>query len=377
MSVRRLDELIDQARTIVCAGPGGVGKTTTAAAIGLEAARRGRRAVVVTIDPAKRLADALGLDEGLGNEPARVTLPSARGRSGRRGAGELWATMLDTRATFDGVVRRYAGTPAQADQILANRFYRNISGALSGTQEYMAAEKLYELHRDDRFDLVVIDTPPTRNALDFLDAPARLTRFLDHRLYRALMLPTRVGMRVVNFAAQAFVKTVARVVGGEVIAEVVAFFQAFDGMEAGFRARAEEVAALLADDATNYVIVTSPRHESVAEAEYFAARLARQHLRVAAVVVNRMHPLFGVPSPEALADLADEAERAAIDPAAVANLRELAEVARAEAEAIAPLRARVGAAPFAAVPLLVTDVHDLDGLAMIRGHLFAAGGAAE
>ena len=178
-----LDEVLDGAEVIVCCGSGGVGKTTTAAVIGLEAARRGRRAVVVTIDPARRLADALGLPDGLAAAPQAIALGE--------GPGELWAMMLDTASAFDDVVRRNAADEGQARRILGNPFYRNISGALSGTQEYMAAETLHLLHDDERFDLVVVDTPPSRNALDFLEAPGVLARFLDHRLFRLLMLPAR------------------------------------------------------------------------------------------------------------------------------------------------------------------------------------------
>ncbi|MGE0512085.1 MAG: ArsA family ATPase, partial [Acidimicrobiia bacterium] len=258
--------LVDDASILVCCGAGGVGKTTSAAAIALQAARDGRRAVVVTIDPAKRLADALGLG-GLSNDPARID--DLEGRAG----GELWAMMLDTRTTFDSLVRRHSRDDEQARRILENRFYRNIAGALSGTQEYMAAEKLYELNDDERFDLVVIDTPPTRNALDFLDAPGRLTRFLDHRLYRILMTPTRLGLKVMNIAAQVFLRTVSRLVGGEVIADVIAFFQAFDGMEAGFRERASAVMGLLRAESTRYVLVASPRSDTVIEASFFADKL--------------------------------------------------------------------------------------------------------
>ena len=366
-----LDALVDSARVIVCSGPGGVGKTTTAAAIGLEAARRGRRVVVVTIDPAKRLADALGLAGGLTNEPAAIELPGRR--RGRAAPGELWAVMLDTRVTFDGVVRRYAPSAEQADSILANPFYRNISGALSGTQEYMAAEKLFQLHEDARFDLVVVDTPPTRNALDFLDAPARLVRFLDHRLYKALMLPTKVGLRVVNVAAQAFLRSIARVVGGEVITDVIGFFQAFDGMEAGFRQRAEAVTGLLRSPETRYVVVTSPRREAVAEAGYFAERLQAQHLEVAAVVVNRMHPRFDARPPGELWSLASDAAAAGDpDAEAFANLAELVSVADGESTMVQPLLDAVGDVPLATVPLLVNDVHDLPGLGEIAHHLFAA-----
>ena len=191
-----LGDLVDSATVIVCCGTGGVGKTTTSAALAIEAAHRGRRAVVVTIDPARRLADALGVPGGLGNEPVRLPLAD----TGEN--GELWAVMLDTEATFDGLVSQYASTPAQAERILANSFYRSIAGQLSGTQEYMAAERLLALHGDPRFDLVIVDTPPSRHALDFLDAPGTLARFLDHPIFRLLMLPARRGKKVFDLATQ-------------------------------------------------------------------------------------------------------------------------------------------------------------------------------
>ena len=224
----------------MCCGSGGVGKTTVAAAFGVEAARRGRRVVVLTIDPAKRLADALGVDE-LGPEPRRIELDGVTDDA----SGELWAMMLDTAAAFTAVVRRYAADAEQADRIVANTFFRNMAGSLSGTQEYMAAETLHLLARDDRFDLVVVDTPPTRSALDFLAAPGVLARFLDHRLFKLLMLPARPGMRMFNVATQPVLRAIGRVVGSDVLADAVAFFQAFAGMEAGFRQRADDVIALL------------------------------------------------------------------------------------------------------------------------------------
>ncbi len=269
---------------VVCCGTGGVGKTTTAATVALEGARQGRRAVVVTIDPAKRLADALGAAGSLSNTPSRID---------GDWPGELWAVMLDTKSTFDELVHRYSADPEQAARILANRFYRNMSTALSGTQEYMAAEKLYELHDDLHFDLVVVDTPPTHNALDFLDAPGRLTRFLDHRLYRVLMAPTRAYLRAVNAAARTVLRSMTKVVGAEVISDAIAFFQAFDGMEAGFRERAGRVLELLGAADTAYVLVAAPRADAVEEAMYFAKRLADSGMSVAALVVNRVHPTFG------------------------------------------------------------------------------------
>jgi anion-transporting ArsA/GET3 family ATPase len=347
-------------KIVICCGSGGVGKTTTAAAIALEGARRGRRAVVVTIDPARRLADALGVAGGLTNEPSRIDGPWP---------GALWAMMLDTKSTFDAVVTRYAGSAAQAERILANRFYRNISGALSGTQEYMAAEKLYELHDDGEFDLVVVDTPPTRNALDFLDAPRRLMRFLDHRLYRALMAPTRAYLRAVGYAAQAFLRTVSKVVGGEVLADAIAFFQAFDGMEAGFRERAERVLELLGAPETAYVLVTSPRSESVEEAEFFADRLSEGGLRVAALIVNRMHPSFEASPIDARARAMEFAGTTLGE--LWANVADFAEMAAGEEARIGPLVARVTSGPVVRVPVLHSDVHDLEGLAEVGAHLFA------
>lgn len=360
-----LGALLDSASVLVCAGAGGVGKTTTSAAIALAAARRGRRVVVVTIDPAKRLADAIGVT--ISHEPSRVAGVDN---------GELWAVMLDTSATFDDLVRRHSSDPLQADRILANRFYRNLSGSLSGTQEYMAAEKLHALHHDDRFDLVVVDTPPTRNALDFLDAPERLVHFLDHRLYRVLVAPTRIGMRVASAAAQPFLKTMSKLVGGDAIAEAIAFFQAFDGMEAGFRERASTVMRLLRSNETGYVLITSPRREAVDEAIYFAGRLGEHHLNVSAVVTNRVHPLFVDASQEPeLADLPGSSSESAapgtnpID-ALRANLVQLHCAAVSERRALEPLvAATAGSAARASVPLLDGDVHDLESLGVIAGHL--------
>ncbi len=243
-----LSELVAERAIVVCCGSGGVGKTTVSAAFALEAARRGRRACVVTIDPAKRLADALGIDT-LANTPSRID---------GDWPGELWALMLDPKGTFDELIARYASTPEQAEGILSNRIYRNLTGALSGTQEYMAIEKLYELSEEGRYDLVVVDTPPTRNALDFLDAPRRLTRFLGHRLFQLLLMPTRAYLRAVSVATQALLRTISKVAGAEIVHDAVAFFQAFEGMEEGFRTRADHMRKLLARRTTAFVLVTSP-----------------------------------------------------------------------------------------------------------------------
>ncbi|HKE75759.1 MAG TPA: ArsA family ATPase [Acidimicrobiales bacterium] len=358
-----LDALVAERSIVVCCGSGGVGKTTTAAVAALEGARRGRRTVVVTIDPAKRLADALGL-AGLTGTPSRIE---------GDWPGELWATMLDTKSTFDDLVLKHAPTPEQGRRILGNRFYRNISGALSGTQEYMAMEKLYELHEENDFDLVVVDTPPTRHALDFLDAPRRLSRFLDHRLFRMLMAPSRGFVRAVNVAAQTFLRTVSKVVGGDVVDDAIAFFQAFEGMEEGFRTRAARVEELLAAPETAFVLVASPRRDTVAEAHFFADRLAEAGISVEALVVNRVHPAFGRLSEAAAAATASRAETLAGTGlgALYANLADFQAVASRERAHLAGLAETVAPAPVVWVPLASSDVHDLAGLDRLAGQMFA------
>ncbi len=349
-------EHLSTAEVLVCCGSGGVGKTTAAAALGLQAALLGRRAVVVTIDPARRLADALGVPGGLTNDPVRLDVD---------GPGELWALMLDTATTFDGLVRANAADDEQAERILANRFYRNVAGSLSGTQEYMAAERLHALHADDRFDLVIVDTPPTRNALDFLDAPSTLARFIDHPLFKMLMLPTRRGLKVFNVAAQPILKTIGRVVGGDVLADAVAFFQAFAGMETGFRERADEVIELLASNSTRFVLVASPRADTIEEARFFADRLRRGRLEVGAVVVNRCTPTFG--------DLPAKRPRAAAQAALYDNLRELRatfETERAHAASLLVGTALPPGIHTTFVPTLPGDVHSMSALDSIRSLLF-------
>lgn len=358
---RRLADLVAERSIIICSGSGGVGKTTTAAVLAMEAAREGRRAVVVTIDPAKRLADALGLgDVGIGNQPRRIEGPWP---------GELSAVMLDTKGTFDDLVTRYSADPQQAERILDNRFYKNISGALSGTQEYMAMEKLYELQTSPDFDLVVVDTPPSRNALDFLDAPRRLTRFLDHRLYRVLMAPTRGVMKAVNVAAQAFIRSVSKVVGGEVFDDAVAFFQAFDGMEEGFKERAEMVLDLLSSPATSFVLVASPKRDTVDEAEFFAGKLAEADIAVSALVVNRMHPRFTAEAPETLAARSETFANSDLGDL-YRNLAEFTSVAYREEHHLTGLAEKVAPAPMVRVPFLRTDVHDLASLDLVADQLF-------
>ena len=355
--------LVSRRSIVVCCGSGGVGKTTTAAVLALEGARCGRKTVVVTIDPAKRLADALGL-AGLTGAPSRIA---------GDWPGELWAMMLDTKSTFDDLVLKHAGTPEQGRRILANRFYRNISGALSGTQEYMAMEKLHELHDETDFELVVVDTPPTRHALDFLDAPRRLSRFLDHRLFRLLMAPSRGFVKAVNVAAQTFLRTVSKVVGGDVVDDAIAFFQAFEGMEEGFRQRAARVNELLAAPETAFVLVASPQRDTVEEAHFFAERLGEAGIEVQALVVNRVHPTFGrTVTEQAAAATAARAETLAGTELGglYRNLADFEAVASREQGHLAGLADAVAPAPVVWVPFLRSDVHDMAGMDEIAAHVF-------
>lgn len=356
--------MVDSARVLVCCGSGGVGKTTTAAAIATEAARRGRRVVVITIDPAKRLADALGMTGRLGNEPVRLDLPGVPERDSK---GELWAMMLDAKQTFDDLVRRESRSQRQADEILGNPFYVNIASRLSGSQEYMAAEKLYELNGDARFDLVVVDTPPSREALDFLDAPKKLTNFLDHRVYRWLVTPARGGLKVLNFAAQPILRTIGRVIGADVLADAVDFFRAFEGIEDGFRRRAHQVDALLRSVDTRYVVIASPRSDTVNEALYFTEQLGRSGVTTSGLVINRLQPAFGRGSSKSATANAKKAEKDGDARLATlhTNLAHLRAIAEAEETSVAPLLETLGNVPVARVPQRPTDVHDLSAISEI------------
>jgi anion-transporting ArsA/GET3 family ATPase len=371
----KFEELVDERDVVICCGSGGVGKTTAAAVLALEGARRGRSACVVTIDPARRLADTLGL-EALTNTPTEIDRERWLGDDPNAApGGRLFALMLDSKSTFDQLVTSNAATEEQAQRILGNTFYRNVSGALGGTQEYMAMEKLFELHDDGGFDLIVVDTPPTRHALDFLDAPKRLTRLLDNRIFRLLMMPTRATMKVASVAVQTFLRTVARVVGSEVIKDIIAFFRAFEGMEEGFRERAQAVDRLLADPSTAFVLITSPRRDALEEAMFFADRLDENGQHVEALIVNRVHPSFGDEMPEGLRTTAaalrinrnEPAERLAV---LYDNLADFRAVAMLEREHLAGLREKIGDALAAYVPYLARDVYDFEALHEIGRLLF-------
>jgi anion-transporting ArsA/GET3 family ATPase len=344
----------DGADVIVCVGGGGVGKTTTAAALALSAAANGRRTVVVTIDPARRLADTLGVR--VGDEPTRVEGVE----------GELWAAMLDARALFDRLVSRHATSTEQRERILANRFYRNIAGALSGTQEYMAAELVHDLTNDDRFDLVIVDTPPAQHAIDFLDAPSRLVRFFDHAVTKVLMLPAQGYLRIVSAATQLVLRSVSKVIGADVLADVATFFELFQGLEKGFRQRANETAALLIAPTTRYVAVTAPTADTVRATTTLMAELGARAVMVDAVIVNRCQP------PWASTAIAELPSSSALAPAAVAHAFASAR-ADAEDQISDPLTVAVGGARLLRLAESPTELVDLDALAAIGRQLNVLG----
>ncbi len=281
MTATLVEGLADQ-HTIVCLGPGGVGKTTTAAAVGAALSRNGSRVCVLTIDPARRLAGALGLDQ-VGNDP--VSVP---------GFGDSFkVAMLDARITFDEMVRRYAVSEQQIQEITRNPVYWNLVTRLSGTQEYMAFERLWELRESGMFDTIVVDTPPAQAAIDFLHAPMRLAGFLDNRIFKFLLKPPPFYLRPLATATRSLIRQMAQVVGAQVIDDTIQFFQAFSGIEDGFRERAEATSTLLASSMTSYLLVTSARPDALAGSMRIAGLLAEIGHEVAAVAVNRLTPDFG------------------------------------------------------------------------------------
>ncbi len=357
-----------QTHIVVTCGSGGVGKTTTAAAMGLRAAAAGRRTVVLTIDPARRLAQSMGLTE-LDNTPRRV----------KDADGELFAMMLDMKRTFDEVVSAHS-TPERAAQIFANPFYQALSSSFAGTQEYMAMEKLSQLAETGEWDVIVVDTPPSRSALDFLDAPQRLGRFLDGRMIRLITMPARASgrayLKVVTAGFTVFAKILSRILGGELLQDVSSFVAALETMFGGFRQRAEHTYALLKAPGTAFVVVAAPEPDALREASYFVDRLNSEGMPLAGLIVNRVHHcVAGLTARRAEAAADALAEKAEADLAlAEAALRVHVETALA-AEHDQRMARRFAAAhpdvPTVAVPALPTDVHDLDSLRRIGAMLSA------
>ena len=351
-----IERLLARKDVCIVAGSGGVGKTTSSAAIALGMAARGKRVAVLTIDPAKRLANSLGLSE-LGNEERRVEVDVK---------GELWAMMLDAKRTFDELVEWHAPDEQTRDAVLGNRIYRELSNAVAGSQEYMAMEKLHELHQEGRYDLLVLDTPPTRNALDFLDAPKRLSTFIDSRSLQLFTAPGRFGLKVLGRGTGVVFGAMQRLTGIDLLQDLGEFFRSFGEMSEGFRERAERVNALLADSRTAFLLVTSPRRDAVDEAVYFHHRLLDSGLPFAGVVVNRMHdPLPG----DGAGDL-DERLGPELAAKVAHNLEDFRTLAERDRANLRGLSSRLGRKPMVQVPDLDQEVNDLAGLALMNDYLF-------
>ncbi|HEV2887038.1 MAG TPA: ArsA-related P-loop ATPase [Jatrophihabitans sp.] len=359
-------------KVLVTCGSGGVGKTTTAAALALRAAEQGRRVVVLTIDPARRLAQALGLTE-LDNTPRLVA------GVGADGSGALLAMMLDMKSTFDEVVSANT-TPAKAEQIFANPFYQSLSASFAGTQEYMAMEKLSQLRarlvERGEWDLIVVDTPPSRSALDFLDAPQRLGRFLDGRMIRLLTAPARAGgkayLKMVSASFSMFTKVLNKILGNDLLLNVSAFIASLETMFGGFRERAEQTYQLLKAPGTAFVVVSSPEPDALREASFFVERLQTEGMPLAGVVLNRMR-LSGLnlsasraaEAAERLAESPEQSEAVRLTAAALLVHAENAEAARHDRSMVARFGAAHPEVAQQQVPALATDVHDLVGLRTI------------
>jgi anion-transporting ArsA/GET3 family ATPase len=383
-----IDQLIDDRRTriVVCCGSGGVGKTTVAAAIGLRAAERGRHVVVLTVDPARRLAQSMGLTV-LDNTPrlvdgVRGADDDEGGADGAAAGGSMHAMMLDMKRTFDEIVEAHSD-PDRAAQILANPFYQSLSSSFAGTQEYMAMEKLGQLRRADEWDLIVVDTPPSRSALDFLDAPQRLGRFLDGRLLRLLVAPAKfggkAGLKVLNAGFGMVTGVITKIIGSQLLRDVQTFVSAMDTMFGGFRERAEYTYRLLRMPGTAFLVIAAPENDAVREASYFVERLERDGMPLAGLVLNRVHSspaarLSGARSLAAVETLhgLPESDSSAL---AITALRLHAERMR-RAAAEKRLAERFTAAhplvPVARIPAQAEDVHDLAGLRVI-GATFGSG----
>ena len=367
MSVTRL--LADK-RVCVCGGSGGVGKTTVSAAIALGMAAEGAKVAVVTIDPAKRLANALGLRE-LDNEPRRVA-PETLRTNGARIPGELWAMMLDPKRTFDELIDRVAPDAARAREIKANRIYGELSTAVSGSQEFTAIAKLYELDQEQDFDLLVLDTPPSRNALDFLYAPRRLTAFLDGRALKTFVRPTGLGMRTFGRGAAPLLGALRRITGVDLLSDLSTFFGLLGDTTESFSLRATKVQEMLTAPTTAFLLVTSAQREPMEEALWLRRTLEEIGVPFSGVVVNRVHHdiLAGREPDELGATLAEELGPQ-LARAVALNFHDYHVLARRDERNIAVLARELGRKPLLLVPYLDDDVHDLEGLWRMHRYLFS------
>ncbi|WP_176357739.1 ArsA family ATPase [Mycobacterium persicum] len=361
-------------RVIVCCGAGGVGKTTTAAAIALRAAEYGRTVVVLTIDPAKRLAQALGIDD-LGNTPQRVPLAPEV-------PGELHGMMLDMRRTFDEMVVQYSGSE-RVQSILDNQFYQTVATSLAGTQEYMAMEKLGQLLAQDRWDLVVVDTPPSRNALDFLDAPKRLGSFMDSRLWRLLLAPGRGIGRLVTGVMGLAMKAMSTVLGSKMLSDAAAFVQSLDATFGGFREKADRTYALLKRRGTQFVVVSAAEPDALREASFFVDRLTEEGMPLAGLVLNRTHPMLcalpverAIDATETLEEQHGESEVASLAAAVLRIHADRGQTAKREIRLLSRFTGANPHVPVVGVPSLPFDVSDLDALRALADQIAPVGDEA-
>ena len=369
MTVARLDidHVLDTAAIIVCCGSGGVGKTTTAAALALRGAERGRKTVVLTIDPARRLAQSMGLTE-LDNTPRAV--------AGLE--GQLDAMMLDMKRTFDEIVETHA-EPSKAEQILANPFYQALSSSFAGTQEYMAMEKLGQLKASGQYDLIVVDTPPSRSALDFLDAPERLTTFLDGRLVKLLLAPAKAGgkayLKVVTVGFNVFTSAITRIIGASVLQDLSQFVAALETMFGGFRERAQATYDLLKDPGTAFVVVAAPERDALREAAYFVERLAAEKMPLAGLVVNRVHrsSAAGLTAERSLA-AAEGLDPTSLTAGVLRLHADRLTISQREARLQERFTSAHPAVPIVEVAAQPGDVHDLAGLRAVGADLADADG---
>jgi anion-transporting ArsA/GET3 family ATPase len=365
-----LEKRLQGQRVCICLGAGGVGKTTTSAALAFGLAARGRKVAVVTIDPARRLAAALGLDE-LSGEPRQIE-PALLAAQGVSAPGELWAMALDVKRTFDEIVTRLSPDARSREEILANPVYRELSSAVSGVQELGAVTKLYELYSEYDFDVIVLDTPPSRNALDFLEAPENLLNFLDGRALKVFLAPGGFAARLFGRGTGLVFAIFARVTGVDMLGELSTFFRSLSGILDGFGERTRGVAKLLHDPATSFLIVTSPESEPAREAVFLADKLAEGGMSSDAAIVNRVH-LHGldgrsVDDLDALlsAELGDSLGRRV-----AGNLADFDVLMNRDRDTIARLRRELDQPDPVIVPHLDEDIQDLAGLARIAGYLFA------
>jgi anion-transporting ArsA/GET3 family ATPase len=366
-----VSDMLEGKRVCVCAGSGGVGKTTTSAAIALGMAAQGAKVAVVTIDPANRLANALGLQE-LENEPRRVE-PARLATADLEVKGELWAMMLDPKRTFDELIERIAPDPARAEEIKANRVYRELSTAVSGSQELTAIAKLYELDQEGRFDVLVLDTPPSRNALEFLDAPGRLNAFLEGRALKAFLRPTGLGMRVLGRGALPLLGGLRKITGIDLISDLSTFFQLLGDMTKDFSQRAAQVETLLRADTTAFLLVTSAAREPIDEAIWFAERLQTDGLPFAGVVVNRVHhDLLGDRAPREVRRSLARVLPPGLAVRVVENFRDYHVLAQRDDHNLTRLAGQLDERRLLLVPQLDDDVHDVAGLLRMHRYLFAS-----